>query len=103
MRRKADATIGARSEASSSRPQRDPRPTERPVRRRLRPTDRARPQRDAKSEPACPVGPGWATITEPAFQVLDDLPRTIRLAERELDVIESYLGALLDEVLGQAE
>jgi len=25
------------------------------------------------------------------------------LAERELDVIESYLGALLDEVLGQAE
>jgi hypothetical protein len=37
------------------------------------------------------------------LQVLDNLPHLIPVAEGELDVIESYLGALLDVVLGRPE
>jgi hypothetical protein len=33
--------------------------------------------------------------------VVDDLPRRVPVSQRELDVIETYLGDLLDEALGQ--
>jgi hypothetical protein len=33
--------------------------------------------------------------------VLDNLPPLIPVAERELDAIESYLGALLDVILAR--
>jgi hypothetical protein len=48
-------------------------------------------------------GLGEATIIEPSLHVTDDLPQAIPLAKRELDVIETYLGALLDDVLGRRE
>jgi len=35
--------------------------------------------------------------------LVDDLPQFIPIAERELDVIETYIGALLDEVLEKAD
>jgi hypothetical protein len=35
--------------------------------------------------------------------VVDDLPRVIPVAQHELDVIETYLGALLDDALGRTE
>jgi hypothetical protein len=35
--------------------------------------------------------------------VVDDFPQEIPITRRELDVIETYLGALLDETLGVAE
>jgi len=35
--------------------------------------------------------------------VVDDLPQVIPVAQRELDVIETYLGALLDDALGRTE
>jgi hypothetical protein len=37
------------------------------------------------------------------LQILDDMPQAIPLARRELDVIETYLGTLLDDVLGRPE
>jgi hypothetical protein len=33
--------------------------------------------------------------------VVDDLPRRVPVSQRELDVIETYLGDLLDDALGQ--
>jgi hypothetical protein len=33
--------------------------------------------------------------------VVDDLPQRVPVSQRELDVIETYLGDLLDEALGQ--
>jgi hypothetical protein len=35
--------------------------------------------------------------------ILDDLPQPIPVSQRELDVIETYLGDLLDEALGRPE
>jgi hypothetical protein len=35
--------------------------------------------------------------------VIDDFPEEIPITRRELDVIETYLGALLDEALGVPE
>jgi hypothetical protein len=36
-------------------------------------------------------------------EVVDDFPQAIPVASRELDVIETYLSALLDDVLSQTE
>jgi hypothetical protein len=33
--------------------------------------------------------------------VVDDLPQRVPVSQRELEVIEAYLGNLLDEALGQ--
>jgi hypothetical protein len=35
--------------------------------------------------------------------VVDDFPQSIPVAQHELDVIETYLGVLLDDVLGRTE
>jgi hypothetical protein len=35
--------------------------------------------------------------------VVDDFPQPIPVSSRELDVIETYLGALLDDALGNWE
>ena len=35
--------------------------------------------------------------------VVDDFPQVIPVVQRELDVIETYLGALLDDSLGRTE
>jgi hypothetical protein len=35
--------------------------------------------------------------------VVDNLPQVIPVGQRELDVIETYLGALLDDALGRTE
>jgi hypothetical protein len=35
--------------------------------------------------------------------VVDDFPQEITITRRELDVIETYLGTLLDEALGVPE
>ena len=37
------------------------------------------------------------------LEVVDDLSQAIPVAQRELDVIETYLGALLDDALGEPE
>lgn len=94
MRRKAVSRVGVRTEAESGPVQRDAR---RPVRRRPRPADPASPR------PAGGFELGWGSRTAPAPHIADNLPHPIPLAERELDLIESYLGALLDDILGQAD
>jgi hypothetical protein len=50
-----------------------------------------------------PGRPATVTIAEPGLEVVDDLSQAIPVAQRELDVIETYLGALLDHVLGEPE
>jgi hypothetical protein len=35
--------------------------------------------------------------------VVDDFPTAIPVARRELEVIETYLGALLDDAFGQRQ
>ena len=103
MRRKPSSTSGAQIDADV-RPQDKAGPTRRPdVRRRSRLTEGPNAQRCRKPEPRRTIGRGAATIIEPSLHVLDDLPHPIPLAERELDVIETYLGALLDDALGRTE
>ena len=36
---------------------------------------------------------------EPAMEVVDDLPGLFPVTQREIEVIETYLSALVDEVL----
>jgi hypothetical protein len=102
MRRKPHSTSGAQVHAvgraqhslGAARP-----PNARP---RLRSNDAPAEQRRRKSAPWGPIGCGAAAI-EPRLQILDDMPQAIPLARRELDVIETYLGTLLDDVLGRPE
>jgi hypothetical protein len=39
----------------------------------------------------------------PTLHVIDDLPDVVPVRPRELDVIETYLGAVLDELLRTRE
>jgi hypothetical protein len=57
-------------------------------------------QRRRNSELARPIRRDftWAVPV-----VVDDFPQEIPITRRELDVIETYLGALLDEALGVPE
>jgi hypothetical protein len=43
------------------------------------------------------------TFAKAEQDVVDDFPQTIPVTPRELDVIETYLGQLLDSVLEERE
>ena len=81
--------------ASSGRPsqavaiRRRPRLMDDPNARRRRNSELARRRRDAVT---------WAGPV-----VVDDFPREIPITRRELDVIETYLGTILDDALGVPE
>jgi len=60
-----------------------------------------RPRRGLESRLARPIRPSGVVFDGP--HVVDDLPQVIPVAQRELDVIETYLGALLDDALGRTE
>jgi hypothetical protein len=65
------------------------------VKRPPRLTGRPRARLPRKSEPArlvCPVA-----MTIPTLDIRDDCPEAIPVDQRELEVIETYLGALLDD------
>ena len=49
--------------------------------------------------PARPVDLPAAKPDKSSPQVIDNLPQSIPVLERELDVIEMYLGALIDKML----
>ena len=77
--------------------QRRPRLTAGPnARRRLNP-ELARPVRRGT------VPRGTVTFAKVDPDVVDDFPQDIPVASRELDVIETYLGGLLDDALGEQE
>jgi hypothetical protein len=46
---------------------------------------------------------GVVTFTNAGQDVVDDFPQDIPVAPRELDVIETYLGGLLDDALRERE
>jgi hypothetical protein len=48
---------------------------------------------------ALPADPKAAGVAGP--NVTDDFPKFVPVPDRELDVIETYLGASLEEVLGR--
>jgi hypothetical protein len=78
--------------AGQAHVQRPPRLTANPnARRRLNP------------ELARLVRRGAVTFAKAGQGVVDDFPQTIPVAPRELDVIETYLGRLLDDALGERE
>jgi hypothetical protein len=60
-------------------------------------------QRSRKLQPVPPISREAVKTIDLDAAVLDDFPESIRAFQAELDVIETYLGALLDEVLGQPE
>ena len=47
---------------------------------------------------AAPAGPN--ATNNAARQVTDDFPKSVAVLDRELDAIETYLGACLNEMLG---
>jgi len=48
---------------------------------------------------AGPIGPIAPNFTDP--EVIDNLPKFPAVPDRELDAIETYLGASLEEILGR--
>jgi hypothetical protein len=50
----------------------------------------------------CPVA-RTSNTTEPAVAVVDNLPGFIPVTQKEIEVIETYLGVLLDAVLASTE
>jgi hypothetical protein len=59
-------------------------------------------QRRQKSS-ALPIFDATPTIVEAGPDVVDDFLTAIPVAARELEVIATYLGALLDDALGHRE
>jgi hypothetical protein len=69
-------------------------------RRRTRLTGAPDAQRRRKSH----LAPrGVPTVVAAGPEVVDDFPTPIPVVPSELDVIETYLGALLDDALGKPE
>jgi hypothetical protein len=60
-------------------------------------------QRRRKSARAPLIRRGAPTFVEAGPDVVDNFPQNIPVAARELDVIETYLGVLLDDALGKRE
>jgi hypothetical protein len=60
-------------------------------------TDGPNARRRRNSELARPIRRDAVTWAGPV--VVDDFPQEIPITRRELDVIETYLGALLDDAL----
>lgn len=73
------------------------------ARRRPRLAGGSNAQRPRKSGPAPLIGRGAPTFVDAGPHVVDDFAQAIPLTLRELDVIETYLGALLDDVFGKWE
>jgi hypothetical protein len=71
------------------------------VQRRPRLTDGPNSQRRRRSELARRIPCGAVTWAGPI--VVDDFPQEIPITRRELEVIETYLGALLNDALGGSE
>jgi hypothetical protein len=58
------------------------------------------PARPAQS--GRPIGRGPANV-EPDVEVVDDLPALVPVTQGEIEAIETYLGALVDEALAGME
>ena len=71
------------------------------VQRRPRLNDGPNARRRLKSELTRPIRRGVLAWACP--DVVDDFPQEIPITQRELDVIETYLGALLEDALGKPE
>src|SRR5262249_11707715 len=72
-------------------------------RRRPRLTEEPNGLRGRKSKLGRPIRGGSLRFVQPDPDVVDNFPKAIPVASRELDVIETYLGALLDEAFGGPE
>ena len=42
-------------------------------------------------------------VEKPVADVVDDFPEILPVLQRELDIIETYLGATVDQLLGELE
>lgn len=73
------------------------------VQRRPRLTAAPNARRRLNPELARRVRRGTVTFAKAGHGVVDDFPQDIPVAPRELDVLETYLGGLLDDALGERE
>jgi hypothetical protein len=110
MRQKLDTPSAARIDTRCSagtgnrRHQGIPGPTGQPdARRRSRLIGGPSAQRRRKSRLAPVIRRGAPTFAKAGPDVVDDFPAAIPVTPRELDVIDTYLGALLDDALGKRE
>src|SRR5262249_5604486 len=110
MGRRAVSTRRVRTDAHRRAGQHAPEPITPPLkpgRNRRRPRNTRRVKVPAQSTK--PTGPapvtarGAPTFAEADMEVVDDFATTIPMGPRELEVIETYLGTVLDEVLGKRE
>lgn len=65
---------------------------------RANPARRLRPTADVPSRRKCPAS-GRRDHVEGAWQVSDDLPRPTPIGRAEVEVLETYLGAQIDDIL----
>ena len=110
MRQKLDTPSAARNDArcpvetGNQRRQSIVGPTgQADARRRPRLIDGPNAQPRRKSRLAPLIRREVPTLAEAGAAVVDDFPAAIPVTPRELDVIEVYLGTLLDDVLGKRE
>ena len=109
MRQKLDPPSVARSDArcpvdtGNRRRQGVAGPTGQADARRPRLIDGPNAQPRRKSRLAPLIRRGVPTLVEAGPDVVDDFPAAIPVTPRELDVIEVYLGTLLDDVLGKRD
>jgi len=64
---------------------------------------RASKIRHRKPYPTRHIDPGVTGFAETNPHVVDGFPQAIPVLERELDAIETYLGALVEQMLGRKE
>jgi hypothetical protein len=72
-------------------------------RRKPRLSDGPSAPRTRKVQPVQPISRQAVKPVALDAAVLDNFPESIPVSQGELDVLDTYLGALLDEVLGQLE
>jgi hypothetical protein len=73
------------------------------ARRRPRLIDGPKARRRRQSARGPLIRRGASTFVKAGPDVVDDFPTAIPVVQRELDVIETYLGALLDDALGNGD
>ena len=101
MGRKGALPSGTTIVADSRRRRDDSSPATRQIaQRRIRVAD---VQKIRHHPPARPVDLPAAKPDKSSPQVIDNLPQSIPVLERELEVIEMYLGALIDKMLHMKE
>jgi hypothetical protein len=97
MKRKVASTGRVRTGAARRERQYAPGPTAQP----RPPARRGRKPRHALTAPQT-LAPAQSALPQ-GLHVIDDLPEAVPVRAQELEVIETYLGTVLNELIGPQE